>query len=129
MKVKLTQEMKKYITMDQAPKARSIISDMKEDESTPADYIRYAISAVYDGKSYDVEVLKAEAEIAKNCRCVDAYADDSGNLDVWIDATAYVNGNEFIIIGAYLTDIWQITSDNMKEIAEHFYVRRFKEER
>ena len=129
MKVKLTQEMKKYITMDQAPKARAIIADMKEDESTPSDYIRYAISAVYDGNSYNVEVLKAEAEIAKNCRCWNAYGEDSENLDVWVEATAYANGDEFLIIGAYLTDIWNITGDNNREIASRFYVRRFKEER
>lgn len=129
MKVRLTSEYKKYITLAEAPKVRAMIADLKEDESTPADYIRYAISAVYDGKSFNVEVLKAEAEIAKNCRCWNAYAEDSENLDVWIDATAYVNRDEFLIIGAYLTDIWQITSDNMKEIASHFYVRRFKEEK
>ena len=127
MKVKLTPEMKKYITLSEAPKVQTMIADLKEDESSPGEYIRYAISAVYGGKAYDIEVFKASAEVAKNCRCWNAYAEDSENLDVWIEATAFVNGDEYIMIGAYLSDIWQIADDNMSEIAKHFYVRKFKE--
>ena len=78
MKVKLEKEDKKYITLAQAPIVRDIISDMKEDE------------------------------IAKNNRVWNALNEHSGDFDVWIDATAYVScadGYEFIIIGAYLSDI------------------------
>ena len=126
MKVKLTQEYKKYITVAEMPTVREIISDMKEDLSTVEEYAEMAIQAAYDGIAYS-EILKASASIAKNQRAWNAYSDHSETLDVWIEATAYVNGNEFIMIGAYLTDIWQIGSDNRKEIASHMYIRRFKE--
>ena len=126
MKVKLTQECKKYITVAEMPIVREIIADMKEDSSTVEEYAEMAIQVAYDGIAYS-EILKASASIAKNCRVWNAYNNHSENLDVYIEATAYVNGDEFIIIGAYLTDIWQIGSDNRKEIASHMYIRRFKE--
>lgn len=126
MKIKLTQEYKKYITVAEMPTVREIITDMKEDSSTIEDYAEMAIQAAYDGIAYS-EILKASASIAKNCRVWNAYNNHSENLDVYIEATAYVNGDEFIIIGAYLSDIWQIGSDNRKEIASNMYIRRFKE--
>lgn len=127
MKVKLTQEYKKYITVTEMPTVREIISDMKEDSSTIEEYAEMAIQAACDGKAYSIEIMKASATISKNCRAWNAYNNHSENLDVYIEATAYVNGDEFIMIGAYLTDIWQIGSDNRKEIASNMYIRRFKE--
>ena len=127
MKVKLTQESKKYITVAEMPTVREIISDMKEDSSAIEEYAKMAIRAVYDGKAYNIETLKASASIAKNCRAWNAYSDHSENLDIWIEATSYVNCDEFIIIGAYLSDIWQVSGDNQKEIASNMYIRRFKE--
>lgn len=127
MKVTLLKEDKKLITLEEAPIVREIIAYMKEDESTPTDYVEYAINAAYDNRAYGVEILKASAKIAKNCRAYNAYSDHSETLDIWINATAYVNGDEFIMIGAYLSDIWQITSDNAQEIASHMYIRKFKE--
>lgn len=129
MKVKLTQKAKKHIAVAEMPVVREIITDLKEDESTVEDYAEMAIDAAYDGNAYNIEVLKSSASIAKNCRAWNAYNNRSETLDVWIEAMVYVNGDEFIIIGAYLSDIWMITSDNRKEIAGHMYIRRFKEEK
>lgn len=127
MKVTLLKEDKRFISMADAPIVRQIIADMKEDEFTPADYAEIAIRAAYDGNAYGIEVLKASAKISTNCRAWETFGENSGNLDIWIDATAYVNGDEFIMIGAYLSDIWQITYDNQKEIASNMYIRKFKE--
>ena len=127
MKVKLEKEDKKYITLAQAPIVRDIISDMKEDENTAADWAKYAIAALYNHREYSVEVLKASAKIAKNNRVWNALNEHRGDFDVWIDATAYVScadGYEFIIIGAYLSDIWQITYENALEIASHMRIRK-----
>ena len=129
MKVQLTQEYKKYITVAEMPTVREIIGDMKEDSSTVEEYAEMAIQAAYDGRAYGIEVMKASAKISKNCRVWNAYNDHSETLDIWIEATAYVNCNEFIMIGAYLSDIWQISSDNRKEIASNMYIRRFTEKK
>lgn len=127
MKVTLLKEDKKHITLADAPIARQIIVDMKEDKSTPAEYAGMAIRAAYNGSTNDVEILKASTKISTNCRAVDVYTENSGHLDIWIDATAHVNGNEFVIIGAYLSDIWQITGCNNEEVSAHMYVRKFQE--
>lgn len=127
MKVTLLKEDKRYITLAEAPIVREIINDMKEDECTAADYAEYAIQAAYNHEAYGIEVLKASAKIAKNARAWNIYGDHSEKLDIWIDATAYVNGNEFIIIGAYLSDIFQLTTDNALELASHMFIRKFKE--
>ena len=127
MKAKLTQEYKKYITVAEMPIVKEIIKDFKEDSSTVEEYAEMAIQAAYDGNAYKIETLKSSASIAKNCRAWNVYNDNSETLDVWIEATAYVNGNEFIMIGAYLSDIWQIGGDNKREIAGNMYIRRFKE--
>lgn len=127
MKVRLTKEAKKWLTLEQAPIAHQIIKGEKENETIAAEYAEMVIRAVYFGSVWDVEVLKSSASIARNGRVWNLYGDGSGTLDIWIDATVCVNDNEFIIIGAYLSDIWQITGSFDQEIVSHMYIRRFKE--
>ncbi len=127
MKVRLAKEDKKYFTMEEAPVIRKVIESLKEYESTPAEDAKTAIRAAYNGNASNIEILKASAKISRNCHILDAYCDNSGNIDVWIEATAYLNTNEYIMLGAYLSDIWQITGDNQLEIASHMHIRKFKE--
>lgn len=127
MKATLLKEDKKFITLEEAPIVREIIADMKEDTSTVEEYAKMAIRVAYNGNAYGIEVLKASAKIAKNARAWNAYNDHSETIDIWIDATAYVNGNEFIMLGAYLSDIWQITGSTDQEAVSHMYIRKFKE--
>ena len=127
MKVKLTQEFKKYITVAMMPTAREVIACMKEDDGTVEGYAEIAINAAYDGRAFGIEILKASAEIAGNRNVLNLYNDHSADLDIWIDVIAYVNCEEFIKLGAYLSDIWQIDNSNKKEIASHMYIKRFKE--
>lgn len=72
-------------------------------------------------------MFKATATIAKNCRASNAFTDNSHDFDVWIEATAQTRDG-FCIIGACLTDIWNLCGDNDAEIAKnHMYVRLFSE--
>ena len=123
MKVRMTADSKRILSLAEAPIANRMIREMKEDESTAADYIKTAIYATGDSVE---EVYKAEAEIAKNCRIWNQYAEDSGDIDIWINAEARTRDG-FIIIGAYLSDIWQLTGDNGEEIAKYMYIRKFAE--
>lgn len=127
MKVKLLKKDKQFITLAEAPIVRQIILDMKEDECTVEKYAEMAVRAAFNGNTFGIEVLKSSASIARNGRVWNLYGDGSGTLDIWIDATVCVNDNEFIIIGAYLSDIWQITGSFDQEIVSHMYIRRFKE--
>lgn len=127
MKVKLLKKDKQFITLAEVPIVRQIILDMKEDECTVEKYAEMAVRAAFNGNTFGIEVLKSSASIARNGRVWNLYSDGSGTLDIWIDATVCVNDNEFIIIGAYLSDIWQITGSLDQEIVSHMYIRRFKE--
>lgn len=127
MKVKLLKKDKQFITLAEAPIVRQIILDMKEDECTVEKYAEMAVRAAFNGNTFGIEVLKSSASIARNGRVWNLYGDGSGTLDIWIDATVCVNDNEFIIIGAYLSDIWKITGSFDQEIVSHMYIRRFKE--
>ena len=128
MKIKVTKETKRIVTLDEMEQAAKIIKfEREEDEWEAANYAELAVNAAlhaYHGRCE--KVMEASAEIAKNCRIRDYYHDDSRTLDVWINATARTSEG-FIIIGAYLSDINDITGSNQEEIARHMYVRRFKE--
>lgn len=133
MKVKLLKKDKQFITLAEAPIVRQIILDMKEDECTVEKYAEMAVRAAFNGNTFGIEVLKSSASIARNGRVWNQYGDESGTLDIWIDATAYVdNGNsEFIIIGCYFSDICQLSGnyEDNQDLISHMYIRRFKEDK
>lgn len=113
MKVALPKDYRKLYTLEELDIARSIIRDMKEDESTPAEYITYAINHWMSNTGnggYIKDVYKATAEIAKNHRAWNAYSEESQGMDIWIQAVAETEEG-FLRIEAYLTDIWSLSAD------------------
>lgn len=126
MKVKFTAEAKKYITVAEAPHVKKIMAYMKENESDESlkDYAQMA-ARVASGDWNDFEILKAEAEISKNCRAHDNFHEGSGNLDIWLTIYAYNAYKGFYNIGVYLSDIWNITGDNGEEIRSHMYIAEY----
>lgn len=124
MKVSFTSEMKKIVTIADIPAVRKVIDGMRDDTYTAKDYAEMA-ARIASGHNC-VEVLKASAEIAGNCRVWDAFAEGSGKYDVWINFTAYT-GDGFVMGGAYLTDLWAADGDNSDEIRNHMYIRKFFE--
>lgn len=76
-----------------------------------------------------VKVLEASAEIAKNCRVLDAYAEGSADFDVWIRFIVFVNDDSFVVGGVYLSDLWGASADNREETIKRMFIRRFKEVR
>ena len=130
MKVQITAETKKSISAAQLPAARAIVKSCAEDENGAKEYAASAVNAALKATTGAVngcvKVLEASACVARNCRAWCNYDDNSENLDVWIKASAEtVEG--FIKIGAYLTDIWQLSGDNDAAIVADMYVRRFVE--
>lgn len=120
MKVTFQKDYKKLLTIAEYENAKQIISDMKEDETTAADYAEYAVNAI--GSAYGIggceKVLSCSAEIAGNYRANNNYNKDSGTLDIWITGIAKTWGG-FCEFGAYLTDIWSLTSDNSENLAKY----------
>ena len=127
MKVNLTAEMKKFITVAEMPAVKKVIQYEKEnDEWTVQEWAKMAARLVFDDNG--AKVIEATARIAKNQRVWDAFDEETRDIDVWIEFTAFSEyRSSFIIAGVYLTDLWQLTKDNADEIKSHMYIRRFEE--
>ncbi len=80
MKVSITKESQKVLTLEEAQAARQIILDRKEDEWSVTEYVEMAINAICGYSDRCVEVLKATAEINKNRRAWNVYSENSGTL-------------------------------------------------
>lgn len=130
MKVTITADAKRIITIAEMPIVKRIIAECKEDETTAREYAAIAARMITGDNC--VEVIKAEAQIAKNCRIYNQYGEDSADFDIWIDFRAYSEYKDrFIIAGAYLSDICNICgiSEIDEEIKDHMYIRSFLEEK
>ena len=127
MKVNLTAEMKNFITVAEMPAVKKVMQYEKEnDEWTVQEWAKMAARLVFDDNG--AKVIEATARIAKNQRVWDAFDEETRDIDVWIEFTAFSEyRSSFIIAGVYLTDLWQLTKDNADEIKSHMYIRRFEE--
>ena len=115
MIVKITNESKKWMTVYELEQAKIIIQQFKEDDSM-ADLCQIA-AKVASRTIYEFEIFKSSAEIAGNSRIRDAYHDDSGKLDVWIECYAYNSYIGFFTIGAYYTDLLKYDGTKLAAIA------------
>ena len=126
MKVKITANSKKIITVAEMPKVQEIIKYFQEEDETPInDYARWAANIVTKHTLCNPEILKATAEITKNARANDSILEGSGNLDVWFEFYIFDKYAGFYEIGAYLTDIWQATDENNEYIKSHMYINAY----
>ena len=127
MKVSITAETKKFVTISEMPAVQKVVEAMKEDAFSVKEYAEMA--ARIASSCNTVNVLEAKAEIAGNCRVYERICDGSAQFDVWITYTAVINGgfDGIIMGGAYLSDIWDYTTDNAAEIRSHMYIRKFIE--
>lgn len=118
MKVTLQKDYRKIYTLDDLGRAKAIIAYEKEnDEETPRGWAEYAIREAGENA---IEILKATAETARNCRAWNQYGDGSADMDVWIEATAETESG-FVKIGAYLSDIWQSGATPYKQ---HMFIKK-----
>lgn len=126
MKVNLTAEMKKFITVAEMPAVKKVMEYTEEDAYSAKDWAKVATRIVFDDNG--AKIIEAKSRIAKNQRVWDAFDEETRDIDVWIEFTAFSEyRSSFIIAGVYLTDLWQLTTDNADEIKSHMYIRQFKE--
>ena len=122
MKVAMSEESKRVVTISEQAAAKQIIHDLRDDDSTVEAYAERAVRALCGGCD---EVFRASAEIAKNRRAWNSYADNSGELDVWINFFARADYHTIVEGGAYLTDIWNITGEETDSIHAHAYLLKY----
>lgn len=124
MRVKLEKNYKDIYTIGDLERAREVINYEKEDEMSIKDWVEYAVrEALKNTNDYAVEILKAEAHTAKNCRAWNTYSDTSEDMDVWVNGVAETSEG-FIKIGAYLSDIWQTGAI---DYTDKMFIQYFKE--
>lgn len=131
MKIQITKEAKKWLTVAEMPIVKQIIADFRDgdnSEVTAKEIAEYATAVIFNGQSAD-KILEASAEIAGNQRIYNYYSDESGRLDIWITFTAFHDYFGFVIGGCYLSDIWNLSDETREEIKSHMYIREFKENR
>lgn len=125
MKVSITEDSKRLITLNDMPAVKAMIEALKEESAKDSLFILANVFYAETPKEYT-------AEIAKNDRIYNRFSDNSKNYDVWVKTTlpeTFENG-KFVIykVGCYLSDIWEINADNKEEIKSHMYIRKFVEE-
>ena len=135
MKIEITKEAKRWLTVAEMPEVRQLQADFKDEKINEiATTLAYIV--IHEGSLY--ELISAKAEIAGNGRIHGYYNETSGCLDIWIEAkfTAFVyekkndkSVSKFFIAGAYLSDIWKAdgTDETREEILSHAYIREFIE--
>ena len=124
MKVKVTQDAKKWLTVAEMPEVRKIIEYLKDYDWTESDkqtVVRLGMADAFG----TFEILKAEAEIAGNARIWNYYTDDSGRLDVWLVVYGYNQFDGFVEAHMYLSDLWSLSDNNRDEIRSHMYINKF----
>ena len=126
MRVTLEKDFKRHITLEEAPIVRRIIQYMKEEGGDAKEWATSAVDLAAGWGQCSETIFEAKASIAKNRRINNYFDEDSRDFDIWIETTAKAS-NGFYIIGAYLSDIWQIGDTDNKEILSHMYIRKFAE--
>ena len=127
MKVTMQKDYRKYYTLEDVDRAKAVIAYEREDEMKITDYAAYAVNEALKTEDriyadYLREVIKTEAHTAKNCRVWQLYGEETGDMDVWVEATAKT-ADGFIEVGAYLSDIWQTGATPYKQ---HMYIQYYK---
>ena len=133
MEIKITKEMERVFTLSEVPAIESLRNSLKDEPEF--DWEAKRIAEIASGSS--IEVLRYELEMVKNNRVWNFYGSSNEedvtfptwNLDVWIHVLAYDELTGFYDIGAYLSDIWSLRSDNEDEVKSHMYIRKFVEQR
>lgn len=125
MKVKITSESKKWMTIAELPIARQIVAEMKDDDGNGEDYVQMAARLASGVPGERFEVLKVDAEIAKS-NAWNVFSDDSGNLDIYIRAYAFSSYAGFYDIGFYLSSMWKLSDENRDKVRAEMYINEYK---
>ncbi len=127
MEAKFTKESKAITKVSELPNVKEVIKYFKEEEEgTGSDYFK-AAARIASGDG-GMQILKHDAEIARNARVWNKYG-DSADFDVWCSVYAFNPLIGFYDIGFYISDLWELAGDNADEIKSHMYIREYKEVR
>lgn len=126
MKICMTEDSKKCITVDKMPIIKQLQTDFKT-ENFKSEAMWAA--EIANNKAYGTNwtILKIEAEFALNSRIWNWYNDNSENVDIWLTVYAFHDFEGLIIAGVSLSDLWQYDSsdESANAIRNHMFIRKF----
>lgn len=121
VKINFPKDYKNYFTVADVERAKKVIKDFKEN---PIDFYDMASMAIYDIGGSVNEIYSVKAEVCRDAGTHDAYYEDSGNIDVWLDIVAETSDG-FIKLGCLLSEIMFISSeDHLTRFNSRLYKRR-----
>lgn len=126
MRVRITPESKNFMTVNDMKVAHQIIEDCKTE--MPIEELAQIAARTATKYNGDFEIFTPTAYICLNGRLNNWYYPNSNSLDVWIEFKAFNSYSGFYIIGAYLTDIHNISRMTADHIRNHMYIRSYKEQ-
>ena len=125
MKVRVTDEAKKWLTVAEMPAVRKLIAEMKDNEYTVQELAKDAMNWIICPMGQNARILECSASIARNSRLDNYHFDGSGKLDVWIEFVAFDQYSGCWWCGVYLSDIWSVSESNREEIYSHCFVKKY----
>ena len=129
LKIRMPRDYKKYFTLEELEQMNQVRTHIKEwgDSPTAEEWLRMAAFDIIRWENdHIVEVLKAEAKFARNCRVWNVYGEATGNMDIWITGVVQC-WDQVLEIGCYMTDIWNIDGRN-NIVRDNAYVVRYKKQ-
>lgn len=132
MKVNITKESGRWMTVDELPYAKQIVKDMKDDEMSAQEYAKMAADAILWGPECGDSVrrvIEADAEICRdNAIPYEQFGEGCGRLGVWLRFTAETFDG-FLKVGCLLSDVWGLGTDEARsDLMRHSYIRYYKEQ-
>lgn len=131
LKIKMSKESKEIFTVAEMSITKKIIDEFKSSDNTIDLIVTTLCHIVTEYNNNNVEIFEATAEMSKNQRVNNFFGDietDSKDIDIWIKAKFFdKNDDNFYIVGAYLSDIWSASCDNLENSRTYMYIRKFKE--
>ena len=127
MKIRITTDSKKVLTLSEMPAVREIQRQEAEDTMTAAEYLEMA-ARVASRSNAGFQIFGESASIAKNCRIWEYYGADTGTLDIWLEGLAFNPAEGAFMIGAYLSDIFNITGNPADDqlVRDHMFVKEYR---
>lgn len=123
MKVKFEEHYKNFYTVRDYEQAKAVIACEKDDSFTAKDWAEYAVNTLCSARGWSSDhVLEASARTCKNAhiRERNMYGDDTGIMDIAIEATARIWGDfgngwnyGYIEIISHLSDIMQVGNEEL----------------
>ena len=126
MDFNIPNHIKKVLTMAEGeliPRLQTCVAD--------EDLTEWAMTAarIAGIQGSNVLVLRKSAEVCKNNRVNDYYFDESGQLDIFIQALVFKPNECFAHIGANLSDLQQFSSDRANETKRYILIDKYVQDR